>query len=138
MIHDNLLLVLSLLFVVFMLVMLGQKLRISYPIFLVLGGLLIGFIPGIPQVVINPEMVFLIFLPPLLYEAAWNTSWHDFWKYKRPIGLLGFGLVIFTSSVVAFVSSSMIPGFTLALGFLLGGVISPPDAVAATSVLKNQ
>lgn len=137
MIHDNLLLVLMLLFVVFMLVMVGQKLKISYPIFLVLGGLLIGFIPGIPQVMINPEMVFLIFLPPLLYEAAWNTSWHDFWKWKRPISLLGFGLVIFTSSIIAYVSSSMIPGFTLALGFLLGGIISPPDAVAATSVLKN-
>lgn len=137
MVHDNLLLVLSLLFAVFMLVMIGQKLKISYPIFLVIAGLLIGLIPGIPEISINPDIVFLIFLPPLLYEAAWNTSWHDFWKWRRPIGLLGFGLVIFTSSIVALVSSSMIPGFTLALGYLLGGIISPPDAVAAGSILKT-
>lgn len=117
--------------------MLGQHLKISYPIFLVLGGLIIGFIPGIPTISLNPELVFLIFLPPLLYEAAWYTSWHDFWKWRRPIGLLAFGLVIFTSVIIAYVSQALIPGFTLALGFLLGGIISPPDAVAATSVLKN-
>lgn len=137
MFHDHLLLILALLFAVFVLVMLGQKLHISYPIFLVLGGLLIGFVPGIPNIEMHPDLVFLIFLPPLLYEAAWNTSWYDFWKAKRPIMLLAFGLVIFTSCIIAFVSSSMIPGFTLALGFLLGGIISPPDAVAATSVLKG-
>jgi CPA1 family monovalent cation:H+ antiporter len=81
--------------------------------------------------------VFLIFLPPLLYSAAWNTSWKDFWKQRRNIGLLAFGLVIFTSTAVAFISYAIIPGFSLALGFLLGGIISPPDAVAATSVLQG-
>jgi Na+/H+ antiporter len=135
--QENLLLIIFLLFVVSMLVMLGQKLRISYPIFLVIGGLLISLIPGIPHVTIDPELVFLIFLPPLLYEAAWYTSWFDFWKNRRPIGLLGFGLVLFTSVIVAYFSSEMIPNMTLALGFLLGGIISPPDAVAATSVLKG-
>lgn len=133
----KLLLILCLLFAVFMLVMLGQRLRISYPILLVIAGLLIGIVPGIPHVGINPEFIFLLILPPLLYEAAWYTSWYDFWKWKRPIALLAFGLVIFTSAAVAFVSSAMIPGFTLALGFLLGGIVSPPDAVAATSVLKG-
>lgn len=137
MLQKDILLILSLLFSVFMLVMLGQKLRISYPIFLVIGGLLISFIPGIPAFSISPDLIFLIFLPPLLYEAAWYTSWSDFWKCKRPIALLGFGLVIFTSCIIAFVSNSLIPGFTLALGFLLGGIISPPDAVAATSILKS-
>lgn len=137
MIHERLLLIISLLFAVSMLVMLGQKLRISYPIFLVIGGLLISLIPGIPHITIDPDLVFLIFLPPLLYEAAWYTSWNDFWKMRRPISLLGFGLVLFTSCIVAYFSSMMIPGFTLALGFLLGGIISPPDAVAATSVLKG-
>jgi Na+/H+ antiporter len=137
MLHDNLLLIISLLFAVSLLIMLGQKLRISYPIFLVIAGLAISFIPGIPPINIEPEMVFLIFLPPLLYEAAWYTSWKDFWRWKRPIGMLAFGLVIFTSLIVAYVSQAMIPGFTLALGFLLGGIISPPDAVAANSVLKN-
>lgn len=136
-IHSYLFLCLALIVTVSLLVMLGQKLRISYPIFLVLGGLLISFIPGIPHVKINPELIFLIFLPPLLYDAAWNTSWKDFWRWRRVISVLAFGLVIVTSVVVAFVSSSLIPGFTLSLGFLLGGIISPPDAVAATSVLKG-
>lgn len=137
MLQENLLLILLLLFAVSMLVMLGQKLRIAYPIFLVIGGLLISMIPGMPMITIDPELVFLIFLPPLLYEAAWYTSWHDFWKWKRSISLLAFGLVLFTSCIIAFVSQAMIPGFTLALGFLLGGIISPPDAVAASSMLKE-
>jgi Na+/H+ antiporter len=135
--HSSLLLCLSLVLVVSLLVMLGQRLRISYPIFLVLGGLVISFIPGIPRIEINPELIFLIFLPPLLYEAAWFTSWKDFWKWRRVIGSFAFGLVILTACIVAFVSHAIIPGFTLALGFLLGGIISPPDAVAATSVLKG-
>ena len=135
--QENLLVILVLLFAVFLLIMLGQRLKISYPIFLVMAGLGISFIPGIPQIGLNPEIIFLIFLPPLLYEAAWYTSWNDFWEWRRPIGMLAFGLVFFTSLIVAYVSNSMIPGFTLALGFLLGGIISPPDAVAATSVLKN-
>ncbi|TGE20555.1 Na+/H+ antiporter [Hymenobacter aquaticus] len=135
--HETILLVLGLLFAMLLLVMLSQKLRISYPIFLVLAGLGLSFVPGLPLIVINPDLIFLIFLPPLLYQAAWDTSWKDFWRWKRPIALLAFGLVFFTSTIVAYVSSSMIPGFTLALGFLLGGIISPPDAVAATSVLKG-
>lgn len=137
MFQENILFVLVLLFAMFMLIMLAQKLKISYPIFLVLAGLAISFIPGMPRIEVEPDLIFLIFLPPLLYEAAWYTSWNDFWKWRRPIGMLAFGLVFFTSIIVAYVSSSMIPGFTLALGFLLGGIISPPDAVAATSVLKN-
>ncbi|WP_308198960.1 cation:proton antiporter domain-containing protein [Chitinophaga sedimenti] len=126
MLHEHLLLIISMLFVVSLLVMLGQKLRVSYPIFLVLAGLLISLIPGTPHVDIDPDLIFTIFLPPLLYEAAWYTSWKEFWKWKRPISLLAFGLVIFTSTIVAYVSHALIPGFTLALGFLLGGIISPP------------
>ena len=137
MFHEKLLLIISLLFAVSMLVMLGQKLKISYPIFLVIGGLLISLIPEMPMIQLDPQLVFTIFLPPILYEAAWYTSWNSFWKFRRPIGLLAFGLVFFTSCIVAFVSNALIPGFTLALGFLLGGIISPPDAVAATSVLKG-
>ncbi|TWR30957.1 Na+/H+ antiporter [Mucilaginibacter pallidiroseus] len=134
--HYNLLQYLILLAAAFLLIMLAKKLKIAYPLFLVIAGLVVSFIPGMPLVEIDPELIFLIFLPPLLYEAAWYTSWNEFWKWKRPISLLAFGLVIFTSTIVAFVSSSIIPGFTLAMGFLLGGIISPPDAVAATSVLK--
>ncbi len=135
--HENLLMILGLLFAVMLLVMLAQKLRIAYPIFLVLAGLAIGFIPGVPVLKLDPELIFLVFLPPLLYEAAWYTSWKEFKRWKAPIAMLAFGLVFLTSFVVAYAAQSFIPGFTLALGFLLGGIISPPDAIAATTVLKG-
>lgn len=137
MIHANLLLILALFFAMAMFYLLSQRWKISFPIFLVVGGLAISFIPGMPSISINPDLVFLLFLPPLLFEAAWYTSWNDFWKWKRSISLLGFGLVLITSLAIAYFSVNIIPGFTLAFGFLLGGVISPPDAVAATSVLKG-
>jgi len=130
-------LIISLLFAVTMLSMLSNKLRISYPIFLVIAGLLISLFPGVPRIMIDPDIIFVIFLPPLLYSAAWNTSWQDFWRFRRPISLLAFGLVICTACAVAYVTTRMIPGFSPALGFLLGGIISPPDAVAATSVLQT-
>lgn len=135
--HEQLLLILGLLIAVMLLVMLAQRIRIAYPIFLVLAGLGISLIPGVPVLQLDPDIIFLIFLPPLLYEAAWYTSWNDFWKWKRTIGLLAFGLVFLTSIVVAFASQALIPGFTLAMGFLLGGIVSPPDAIAATTVLKG-
>ncbi|RYG11032.1 MAG: Na+/H+ antiporter [Chitinophagaceae bacterium] len=137
MIHENLLLIMALFFAMTLLYLLSQKLKISYPILLVIGGLGISFIPGVPVINIDPDLVFLIFLPPLLMEAAWYTSWNSFWKWKRSIFVLGFGLVFFTSIAIAYFSVAIIPGFTLALGFLLGGIISPPDAVAASSVLKG-
>lgn len=119
-----------------LLVMLSKKIRIAYPIVLLLGGLALCAIPGMPAVAIEPDYIFVIFLPPLLYEAAWYTSWKDLWRWRRIIGTFAFLMVIVTSLVVAWVSSSLIPGFTMALGFLLGGIVSPPDAVSATSVLK--
>ncbi len=137
MLHNTILLVLALLFAMGMLFMLSRRLGIPYPIFLVLGGLAIGFIPGTPVIEIDPEMIFLIFLPPLLYEAAWFTSWFDFFRLRRPILMLGFGMVVVTAVSVAYFSASLIPGFTIALGFVLGGIVSPPDAVAASSVLKD-
>lgn len=135
--HHELLYVLGLLFAVFLLVMLAKQIKVAYPVFLVIAGLLISLVPGVPVLHLEPELIFLIFLPPLLYEAAWYTSWKDFWKWKRPIALLAFGLVFFTSTIVAYTASELIPGFTLALGFLLGGIVSPPDAIAAATVMKN-
>ncbi len=137
MLHHDLILVIGLLFAVSILTMLSPRLRIAYPILLVISGLIIAFVPGIPRVAVDPDLIFLVFLPPLLYEAAMHTSWPEFWKWKRSIGLLAFGLVFFTSVGVAFFTNAFVPGFTLAMGFLLGGIISPPDAVAATSVLKS-
>ncbi len=137
MIHEYLLLSVALLLAVLLLVMVGQRLKISYPIFLVIAGAVMGMIPGVPHIRIEPDVVFLIFLPPILFEAAWYTSWVDFWKWKRPIILLAVGLVILSSTVVAYFAEAFLPGYTLAMGFLLGGIISPPDAIAATSVLKH-
>ena len=137
MIEHQLLLVLALFFAMALLYLLSQRINISYPIFLVIGGLGISFIPAVPNITIDPQLILLIFLPPLLFEAAWYTSWNSFWRWKRSILMMGFGLVFFTSIAIAYFSVNIIPGFTLALGFLLGGIISPPDAVAATSVLKG-
>jgi monovalent cation/hydrogen antiporter len=137
MLQEQLLLVISLLFGIALLTILSNRIQVPYPILLVVSGLIISLIPGVPNVVLSPDLVFLIFLPPLLYAAAWNTSWNEFWKMKRPIILLAFGLVIFTSAAIALISHAIIPDFSLALGFLLGGIISPPDAIAATSVLNG-
>jgi NhaP-type Na+/H+ or K+/H+ antiporter len=102
--HGSLLYILLLFFSVFVLFMLAKRIKVAYPIFLVLAGLGISFLPGIPILHLDPELIFLIFLPPLLYEAAWYTSWNQFWKWKRPIALLAFGLVFFTTTVVAYFS----------------------------------
>lgn len=126
-----------LLAVILFAVMLAQKIRIAYPIVLVIAGLILSFLPKLRNIEIEPELIFVIFLPPLLYEAAWNTSWKDFWKWRRVISSFAFPIVILTSSIVALISKSLIPGFTWALGFLLGGIISPPDAVSASAILKN-
>ncbi|TKK65301.1 Na+/H+ antiporter [Ilyomonas limi] len=119
------------------LVMLAQRLKVSYPIVLVLGGLVLSFTDGFSSITINPGMIFFIFLPPLLYEAAWQTSWKEFWRWRRVITSFAFPIVIVTSFVVALISQAFIPGFTLALGFLLGGIISPPDAISATSIMRS-
>ncbi|GAB3991263.1 Na+/H+ antiporter [Spirosoma daeguense] len=115
----------------------SRWLRISYPILLVIVGLLIGWIPGLPPVVLSPDVVFLIFLPPLLYGAAWQIDNVELKLYSRPVSLLALGLVLFTSTIVALVAYTYIPGFSLAQGYLLGAIISPPDAVAASSVMKG-
>jgi Na+/H+ antiporter len=126
-----------LLVIILFVVMLAQKIKVAYPILLVLVGLPLGFIPFLRGIEIQPDLIFVIFLPPLLYEAAWNTSWKDFWKWRRVISSFAFPVVIITSCAVAFVSAALIPGFTLATGFLLGGIVSPPDAVSASAILKN-
>ncbi|GAB3038790.1 Na+/H+ antiporter [Spirosoma pulveris] len=119
------------------LVMLANKLRLAYPIVLVLGGLALSFTDEFSSIIIDPDLVFFIFLPPLLFEASWQTSWKEFWKWRRVITSFAFPIVILTSCVIALVSQALIPGFTLALGFLLGGIISPPDAISATTIMRQ-
>src|SRR3974377_1939705 len=101
---------------------------------LVLGVLLLSLIPGLPPVRVTPEVVFLIFLPPILYPAALFTSWRDFHNNLRPILLLAIGLVLFTVLLVGFVAHRLIPDLPLAAGFVLGAIVSPPDAIAAIAI----
>jgi CPA1 family monovalent cation:H+ antiporter len=135
--HGLLVQYLFLILIILAFVMIANKLRLAYPIVLVLGGLLLSFTTQFSRVTIDPELVFLIFLPPLLYEAAWQVSWKEFWKWRRLIGSFAFPIVIITACVIAFASRALIPGFTLALGFLLGGIISPPDAISATTIMRR-
>lgn len=127
---------LALVFAIVMIIMLANKIKVAYPILLVAAGLLAGFIPGVPILHIEPELIFIIFLPPLLYEAAWTISWKELWRWRRIIGSFAFVVVFLTALSVAFVANYFIPGFSLALGFLLGGIVSPPDAVSAGAILK--
>ncbi len=126
-----------LILIILALVMLAGKLRLAYPIVLVLGGLALSFTSRFSDITIDPELVFFIFLPPLLYEAAWQVSWKEFWRWRRIILSFAFPIVVLTSCVVAVASWAFIPGFTLALGFLLGGIISPPDAISATTIMRQ-
>jgi Na+/H+ antiporter len=127
---------LLLLFVVVFAV-LARKLQTPYPIVLVVAGLLLSFIPGIPSIPLNPDLIFLVVLPPLLYSAAWLTSWRDFKFNLVSILLLAFGLVGFTVLGVAVTAAWIFPGFDWRLGFVLGAVVATTDAIAATSIAKR-
>lgn len=116
---------------------LAPKLKLPGPVLLVMVGLSLGFIPSLPPFVLDPEVVFLLFLPPILYDAASHTSWHDFKSEVKPISTLAIALVFFTTMAVAFASHLLIPGFTWPMAFVLGAIVSPPDAVAAAGITKG-
>jgi Na+/H+ antiporter len=128
--------ILGLLLAVAALATLATRLGIPYPILLVLGGSALGFVPGLPPVELDPELVFLLFLPPLLYVSALFTSWRDFRANIRPISLLAVGLVLMTTFVVAAVVHTVI-GLPWAAAFVLGAIVSPTDAIAATTVAQR-
>jgi Na+/H+ antiporter len=116
---------------------LARKLKIPYPIVLVVAGTLLGLIPGIPRVALNPDLVFYVILPPLLYSAAWETSWREFSYNLVSILLLAFGLVSFTVIGVALGAPWLFPGFDWKIGLVLGAVVAPTDALAATSIAER-
>src|SRR5580693_888472 len=136
-IHGVELVFLLLLLFVVVFAVLARKLDTPYPIVLVIGGLLLGFVPAIPRVALNPDLVFLVVLPPLLYYGAWHTSWRDFKYNLVSILLLAFGLVGFTALGVAETTRWIFPGFDWRLGFVLGAVVATTDAIAATSIAKR-
>jgi CPA1 family monovalent cation:H+ antiporter len=113
------------------------KLRIPYPILLVLGGLALGFAPGLPEIDLPPDLVLVGVLPPLLYGAAFFTSLRDLRANMRPVGLLAVGLVLLTIVVVALVAHAIVPGLPWAAAFVLGAVVSPTDPIAATAIMHR-
>jgi monovalent cation/hydrogen antiporter len=116
---------------------LARRLKTPYPIVLVVGGLLVSFIPGIPRIMLNPDVIFLVVLPPLLFSAAWLTSWREFSFHFVSIFLLAFGLVGFTVLGVAYAAPWFLPGFDWRMGLVLGAVVAPTDAIAAASIAKR-
>jgi Na+/H+ antiporter len=115
----------------------ANRRKFPYPILLVAAGLVIGFVPQLPDLALDPDVVFVIILPPLLYDAASKTSWHEFRASIRPISALAITLVFFTTVAIAITAHYLIPGFSWPLAFVLGAVVSPPDAVAASGIIKG-
>jgi CPA1 family monovalent cation:H+ antiporter len=128
--------ILGLLVVVAALAWLANRIGIPYPVLLVVGGLAISYFPHLPPVELQPGFVFVLFLPPILYYAGTHTSWRDFKANLRPIALLAVGLVLFTTVLVA-MTAHWVLGMSWATAFVLGAIISPPDAVAATAILQR-
>ena len=126
----------GLLVAIVILATLATRLRIPYAILLVLGGLLLGFVPGLPTITINPELFLVLFLPPLIYSSAWLTSWREFRANLRPILQLSLGLVLVTTIAIAVVAHT-IAGLSWPVAFVLGAVVSPTDAVAASATAKQ-
>ncbi len=130
-------LVLGLVGVVAALAAVARRIGIPYPLLMVVGGTAIGLIPGLPKVELEPDLVFLLFLPPLLYVAAASTSIRDIRANTRPIALLAVGLVLVTIAAVAVVVRFVVPSVSWPIAFALGAIVAPPDAIAATAVLQR-
>jgi CPA1 family monovalent cation:H+ antiporter len=116
---------------------LADRLVLPSPVLLVLGGTLLALIPGLPRPTISPEVVFLIFIPPLLYWSAFNMPWRDFRRHLRSISLLAVGLVLVSMAAVAAVAHALLPALPWSSAFVLGAIVSPPDAVAVAAVTRR-
>lgn len=127
-------LVLALLITVAALVTIARRLGIAYPIFLVIGGLVLGLVPGTPRVEIDPDLIFILVLPPLLYIAAFFTPLRSLHANLWTIGSLAVGLVVGSAFAVAGVVHFMIPGISWAVAIALGAIVAPPDEIAATAI----
>ena len=117
--------------------LLARRLNLPYAVILVLGGMVLAFIPGLPSVTLDPQIALAFFLPPLLQASAWRTDWRAFRANLRPILLLAVGAVLFTALCVAVVAKLLIPGLPWAAAVALGAIVAPPDAVAAAAVLAR-
>jgi Na+/H+ antiporter len=116
---------------------LARRLKVPYPILLVIAGLLVSFLPRMPRIGLDPNLVFLVFLPPLLFSAAWTLSWREFQRNFVSIAMLAVGLVLFTVLGLAMAAGSLLPGFDWKSAVLLGAVVAATDAIAATSIARR-
>lgn len=122
---------------VFAFALVAKRFNLPYPIAFVIGGSLLAFFPNLPAFRLDPNWVFLIILPPLLFAGGWFTDWIVFRQNLRPIALLAIGLVIVTTGAVAMVTHALVPALGWAAAFTLGAIVSPPDAVAAGAVFER-
>lgn len=116
---------------------LARRFGTPYPIVLVIGGLGLSLLPNLPQVSLNPDVIFLVLLPPLLFTAAFHTSWRDFRLNLPAILLLAFGLVGFTAGALAYTAGWLLPGFDHRVGFVLGALVASTDAIAASAIARR-
>src|SRR3954468_7865037 len=130
-------LILLLLFVATALTPAARRLHVPYPILLVLGGLVLALIPVVPDFPLEPELIFLVFLPPLVFRAAFTTSVRDLRAVLQPVLSLAVGLVLATMLVLAVVLHAFMPELGWPVAFAFGAIVSPPDAVAAAAVLRG-
>ena len=119
------------------LAMIAQRLNLPVAVPLILGGMALAFVPGLPTIALNPELALALFLPPLLQASAYRTDWPAFKSNLRPILLLAVGAVFFSAGAIAVVAKSMVPDLPWWAAIALGAIVAPPDAVAAASVLKQ-
>lgn len=131
------LVILALLLLVAVLAALAKRIGVPYPIVLVIGGLCLSVLPYAPRITLNPDVVFLIILPPLIFFAAFNTSWREFRRNLLSIFMLAFGLVGFTVFGVALATRSMLPNFDWRLGLVLGAVVATTDPISATATARR-
>ena len=136
-IHHVELIALALLLATAMLTTLARRFQTPYPIVLVIGGLALSLLPRLPHISLSPHLVFLVFLPPLVFSGAFNTSWRDFRSNLLSISMLAFGLVGFTVAGVAILSDWLLPGFDWRMGCALGAVVSTTDTIAAIAIAKR-
>lgn len=137
MLYETIVEVFGLLVAIFIFAGIAIRVRVSYPILLVIGGGLLSLIPGLPSFKLDSQLVLLLFLPPLIYSSAWRTSWREFRANLRTISFLAIGLVLATMLAVAVVAYLAIPSMSWPVAFVLGALVSPTDALAATSATKS-
>lgn len=126
-----------LIFLAILVVGIAQKIHLSYPIALIVGGAVISFISDLTVIMFDPNLILVIVLPPILYSAAFGISFREFKKNWKDIFSLALGLVILTSIVIGVIFKWLFPQFPWALAFAFGAIVSPPDAVAAVSIMKR-